>query len=79
MKDYEKAWETSEVRKITDEPLVDYLECPRCKEIELRPINADEYECENCGHYELGADYDPTPDEPGEPPVTERERGIRPR
>ena len=61
------------------------MECPRCGEIELKPecYGADiECLCE-CGHYEIhvNPDYDPTPDEEGEPPITWRERASweRPR
>ena len=68
------------------------MECPNCKELELRLIDIErdpkdqhpqfsEYECSECKHYQTmdNLDYDPTPDEQGEPPVTMAERGVKPR
>ncbi len=59
------------------------MECQICGQIELRAIAAPfpndeliEYECGHCKHYETGVnpDYDPTPEEQGEPPITADER-----
>ncbi len=72
------------------------IECPACKEIELRLDHMvrepednhtlfGEYVCAACGHLEIlesdNPDYDPTPDEPGEPPITmlERYQASKPR
>ncbi len=54
------------------------MECPRCGNIELESIvSGADIECTcSCGHYEthVNLDYDPTPDEVGEPPITIQER-----
>lgn len=62
-------------------------ECPACSEIglaDLHHTSSDhdiECECLNCGHYEIrtNPDYDPTPDEVGEPPTTMAESQGDPR
>ena len=55
------------------------MRCPRCGEITLVAMESGpdlECTCENCRHYEIhvNPDYDPTPDEAGEPPVSIQER-----
>ena len=61
------------------------VECPRCGEIELEKFNTtgdlDEWECEHCKLYQttVNPDYDPTPEELGEPPMTLQERKGDPR
>ena len=64
-------------------------ECQNCKEVEVKVVNTyrnadlviDEMECPDCGNYSqmvsLDADYDPTPDEQGEPPITWQERAAK--
>ena len=54
------------------------MECPRCGEIELclevstKDEQILEYYCYNCPYMECheNEDYDPTPDEQGEPPIS---------
>ena len=70
------------------------IECPRCSEIALTKFNTtslrdayrvsgylDEWECSECKHYQttVNPDYDPTPDEAGEPPLTMEEKMGEPR
>ena len=61
------------------------MECPRCGEIELVKINTtgdlDEWECGRCMLYTVtvNPDYDPTPEEQGEPPLTMEEKMGEPR
>ena len=63
------------------------MECPRCGEIEFAKLNTcangilDEWECENCKLYMtmVNPDYDPTPEEQGEPPLTMEEKMGEPR
>ena len=61
------------------------MECPWCKEISFEHIGTEihsdqitlEFECP-CGALgyfdEVNPDYDPTPDEQGEPPISAEER-----
>ena len=62
------------------------MECQSCKEVNVEVVNTylaegqivdtivDELICPDCGAYSqmvsLSDEYDPTPDEQGEPPVT---------
>jgi len=66
-------------------------ECNNCKEVEVKVVNTyrdadlviDELECPHCGTYSqmvsLDADYDPTPDEQGEPAITWKDNKVKPK